>query len=135
MSFLLRPIILFLFFLGCHCDLYKVEYGDWWPGSTSNPQIEWFYNSQVTQEAIPVQSIFDYSSLNFDTYSYYYYGHFIPPITDLYTFKLTSDDNSALYINKDLAIDNMGASGAHSEVTVESSPQNLTVGEYHTIDI
>ena len=56
----------------------------------------------------------DKLSQRLDHYAIQYQGYFKVPTTDVYTFYLTSDDGSKLYINDGLVIDN---DGSHSDRT------------------
>ncbi len=98
------PLHLFLLFLllltipisPVQGELTETKWDGWWPGTTSNPNIDWFSTSTTTLSP-PTSVTSLIKPYEGSAYSYSWTGYLIFPLSRTFEFNMTSDDNSAFY--------------------------------------
>ena len=121
--------------------LYRTTYSGYFGSLTdTNDNVNWFDTATATATTVQTTVINDPGTDDGDTFSRQWLGYFVPSTTETYTFYLTSDDASYMWIGNNAvsgytrANSTINNGGLHGAVEV-SGTAALTAGVYYPIRI
>lgn len=121
--------------------LYRTTYSGYFGSLVdANDNVNWFDTATATATTVQTTVIEDPGTDDGDTFSRQWLGYFVPSTTETYTFYLTSDDASYMWIGNNAitgytrANSTINNGGLHGAVEV-SGTASLTAGVYYPIRI
>lgn len=115
--------------------LYRTKYSGYF-----NDVVSWFATATATSTVVQTATIEDPGTDDGETFSEQWLGYFVPATTETYTFYLSSDDASYLWIGNNAvsgfstANATVNNGGLHGAVEV-SGTASLTAGVYYPVRI